>query len=327
MVTKILQQNAGKGITFVILAMVAISINDMLIKQLSGQYPLHQIVLVRSCIGISFSLILVQFEGGWTILRTDRKTMHALRGLAVVVANLTFFAALSVMPLADATAMFFVAPLFITLLAIPFLGEKVGSRRIIAVLVGFLGVIVMLRPGSERVEDSPHILILMLPVLAALAYAFMQILTRKLGGQSKASAMAVYIQAIFIVVSLCFWLVAGDGRFAQGHDSEVLIFLFRAWTWPDTADVGLFVLLGLMSAIIGYGLSMAYKSANAATIAPFEYTALPLAIFWGWVVFGTLPDRWVILGLLLIAGSGLYVFLRERVAARSVAARRPMRRW
>jgi len=312
---------------FIFLGMLAISINDMLIKQLSGEYPLHQIVFVRSCIGISFSLVLVQFEGGWTILRTDRKAKHALRGLTVVISNLTYFAALAVMPLADTTAMFFVAPLFITLLSIPFLGEKVGARRIIAVLVGFIGVIVMLRPGSARAEDSPHILILLLPILAALAYAFLQILTRKLGGKSKASAMAVYIQATFIFVSICFWLVAGDGSYAQGQENEVLIFLLRAWTWPDTADLWLFLLLGLMSAIIGYALSMAYKSANAATIAPFEYIALPLAIFWGWSIFGTLPDRWVVLGLVLIAGSGLYVFLRERVVDRPVAARRPMRRW
>ena len=321
-----LQQHTGKGIAFVILGMFCISINDMLIKQLSGNYPLHQMIFVRSSIGILFSIVMVQFEGGWQILRTRRIGLHLLRGVMVVIANLTFFAALAVMPLADATAMFFVAPLFITLLSIPFLGEKVGGRRLGAVLVGFIGVIVMLRPGGG-LQDSPHILIMLLPVLAAFGYACLQILTRKLGTSSKASALALYIQAMFIVVSLGFWLLAGDGRYALGVENPVLIFLLRAWTWPQPGDLPLFFLLGLMSAIVGYSLAAAYRSANASAIAPFEYVAMPLSIFWGWTVFGTLPDLWVWVGVVLIAGSGLYVFLRERAISRALVTGRPLRRW
>lgn len=316
---------AKLGIAFVIFGMVCISINDMLIKKLSGDYPLHQMIFVRSAIGICFSAILIQMEGGWSILRTRRPGMHLIRGLTVVIANLTFFAALSVMPLADATAMFFVAPLFITLLSIPFLGEQVGIRRIGAVLVGFVGVIIMLRPGGSG--SGPGILILLLPVLGAFAYACLQIMTRWLGGESKASAMAFYVQATFIVVSLMFYLVAGDGRFAAGQDNPVIIFLLRAWTWPQSADWPLFALLGLMSASIGYALSQAYRLANAATVAPFEYVGMPMAVLWGWLIFGTLPDVWVWLGMLLIAAAGLYVFLRERVRDRPVAARKRVRRW
>lgn len=319
--------NARLGILFVIFGMVAISVNDMLIKQLSGNYPLHQMVFVRSAIGICFSAVIIQFEGGWSILRTRRPLLHLIRGLTVVVSNLAFFAALAVMPLADATAMFFVAPLFITLLSIPFLGEKVGVRRIGAVIVGFLGVLIMLRPGMAGTGESQHILILLLPVLAAFAYAFLQIMTRALGVQSKASAMAFYIQATFILVSLSFFLVAGDGRYAENQESEVLIFLLRAWSWPAEADWPLFALLGFLSAIIGYTLSQAYRLANAATIAPFEYVGMPMAIFWGWIIFGTLPDIWVWAGVVLIASSGIYVFLRERAVDRPIAAQRKMRRW
>lgn len=322
-----LQNSARRGIAFIILGMFCISVNDMQIKRLSGDYPLHQMVFVRSVIAITFSMVMIQFEGGWKILRTERPVLHLVRGLTVVVSNMAFFAALAVIPLADATAMFFVAPLFITLLAIPLLGEKVGARRIGAVLVGFLGVLVMVRPGMDRPEGGPGMLVLLLPVLAAFTYAMMQILTRKLGGNSKASAMAFYIQATFIMVSLGFWLVAGDGRYAQGQGNEVLFFLLREWVWPEAADWPWFILLGLMAAVIGYSLSAAYKVANASTIAPFEYVALPMAIFWGWVVFGTLPDVWVVIGIVLIAGSGLYVFLREKVKARPVATRRPLRRW
>jgi S-adenosylmethionine uptake transporter len=311
------------GIGFVILAMACISINDMLIKQLSGSYPLHQMVFVRSAIGIAFSLAILQLEGGLRALRTGRVWLHLLRGLFIVAANMMFFAALAVIPLADATALFYVAPLFITVLAIPFLGEPVGARRIGAVLVGFAGVLVMLRPG-----DGPEggRLLLLLPVGAAFAYACMQILTRRLGVTARPSAMAVYIQGTFIAVSLAFWLVAGDGRFAEGLESESLVFLLRAWTWPAEGDWPLFLLLGAMSAVIGYSLSAAYRAADAGVVAPFEYVALPLSIFWGWAVFGELPGPRVLAGIALIAAAGVYVFLREQRRARPLASRRPTRR-
>lgn len=317
----------GLGILCIVVAMVSISINDMLMKALSGDYALHQMVFVRSVIGISFSLLLVQFEGGFRILRTDRPGLHLLRGLLLVTANMTFFAAFAVLPLAEATALFFVAPLFITLLAIPFLGERVGHRRLIAVAIGFGGVMLMLRPGTEQQAATPERLVMLLPIVAALAYALTQILTRRLGIASKASAMAVYIQLIFIVVSATFWAVAGDGRYAAGVENESLRFLLRAWRWPDEGDIPLFIGLGLNSAIIGYAISQAYRSADAATVAPFEYIALPLAVFWGWTVFGEIPDAWASAGIALIMGAGLYVYLREKLRRRPLASDRRARRW
>jgi S-adenosylmethionine uptake transporter len=321
------QNNPAAGVFFILVGMACISVNDMLIKQLSGDYPLHQMVFVRSAIGIVFSLIFVQFEGGFSILRTKTPGLHLLRGLLIVIANMTFFAALAAIPLANATALFFVAPLLITVLSIPLLGEKVGYRRISAVVVGFVGVLLMLRPGAEPSEMAPDTIILFLPIVAAFAYAFMQILTRRLGITSKASAMAVYIQGTFILVSLGFWLVAGDGRFAAGVENDSLQFLLRAWQWPADDDVYKFLFLGVNAAVIGYSMSQAYRMADAATVAPFEYIALPLAILWGWLIWGDLPDLWVTAGIALIMGSGVYVFIREKVRARPVSSRRPLRRW
>lgn len=313
------QNEAGLGIMFVLVGVFSISINDLLIKQLSGGYPLHQIVFVRSSIGILFSLIIVQFEGGWGILRTNRPWLHATRGIMIVIANMTFFLALAVLPLADATALFFAAPLFITLLSIPLLGEKVGPLRLTAVAVGFVGVVIMQRPWAGTSTLDVNRIILLLPVLAALTYALNQLLTRKLGVSSKASAMAVYIQATFILVSVLFYLVAGDGRFAEGATNASVIFLLRAWVWPADSDMWVFVGLGVNSAIIGYCLSQAYRLADAATIAPFEYIGLPLAVVWGYVFFNDLPEIEVWIGITLILGAGLFVFLRERQKERVVA--------
>lgn len=311
------------GIAFILLAMLAISVNDMLIKHLSGDYPLHELIFVRSAIGVCFSLVILRFEGGWRSLLTDRPLLHLLRCLLIVGANMSYFMALAVMPLADAAALFFVMPLFITLLSIPLLGERVGPWRLGAVVVGFGGVLLMLRPAGGELGVSR--LMLLLPMLAALLYAFMQILTRRLGVSSKASAMALYIQCTFIAVSLGFFVLTGDGRFAEGSDNASVQFLLRAWSWPAPGDRLLLLGLGIVSAIVAYSLSQAYRSAEAATVAPFEYTAMPLAIFWGWAIWGHLPGPWVSAGIVLIVGAGLTVFLRERRTAAPTA--RPPRRW
>ncbi len=237
---------------------------------------------------------------------------------------MTFFAALAVMPLGAATALFFVSPLFITLLAIPVLGETVGPHRLIAIGIGFVGVLVMMAPGIDWGDIGRVSLIL--PVLAALCYAGTNVLTRKLGAQSAASAMAIYIQGAFILVSFVFFLIAGDGRFMPYVNHDSLVFLLRSWVWPAPQDWGPFAMIGLCSAAVGYTLSRAYKIGVPATVAPYEYTLLPIAVFWGWAIFGEVPGPWMIAGMVLIVGAGLYVFARERRQAASVTANRPFRR-
>lgn len=315
----------GAAIAFVLAGVLAISINDMLIKQLSGGYPLHEIVFFRAFIGILFSIGLVQLEGGWTILKTSQSGWHLLRGVLVVISNMAFFLALAALPLADATALFFVAPLFITLLSIPILGERVGVMRLSAVAVGFIGVIIMQRPWADAQSLQASRLVLLLPVLAALTYALNQLMTRKLGVSSKASAMSVYIQGVFLLVSLGFFAVAGDGRFA-GPDSSVSVqFLLRAWVWPASEDLWVLAGLGVNAAVIGYCLSQAYRIADAATVAPFEYIGLPLSVFWGLIIFGDLPLWEVWVGITLILASGLFVFIRERQKTR-IAVKSPAKR-
>lgn len=317
---------AGLAIAFVLFGVLCISLNDMLIKQLSSGYPLHQIVFIRSFIGILLSFVFLHFEGGLPALRTDEPLLHVLRGVLVVIANMSYFAALAVLPLADATALFFVAPLFITLLSIPLLGEKVGPLRIGAVLVGFVGVVIMQRPWESSDSLSVSRIVLMLPVLAALTYALNQLMTRKLGVKAPASTLAIYIQGTFLIVSLAFFLVAGDGRYAVNTENASLQFLLRAWVWPAPEDIWVLLGMGVNGALIGYCLSQAYRLADAATVAPFEYIGLPLAVFWGLLIFGDLPSWEVWTGIALILSSGLFVFFRERAKARRITPRPVARR-
>ncbi len=297
--------------------MALLSAQDAVIKWLSGDYPLHQIILGRATIAVVLTLIMVRLEGGWSLLRSRRLGLHLARGLLLVVANISYFLALATMPLAEAIAIFFVAPLFITALSVPFLGERVGPRRWLAVLAGLCGVVVMLRPGEGAINP-----VALLPVLAAFCYASMQILTRRLGVTDKASAMAFYVQLTFVVISGATGLAIGDGRFA-GTGEPSLEFLFRAWVWPGREDALLILLCGVLIAA-AYLLSQAYRIAEATVVAPFEYIAVPLSATWGILLFGDWPDLTAVFGIVLIVGGGLIVFAREASLGRLLAARRPL---
>ena len=300
-----------KASFYVFLGMLCISINDLFVKQFSKNYPLHEIIFIRSLIAILFTLLLVKSEGGLKILKTQQPIQHALRAVAIFLCNMIFFSAIATLPLATATALFFVAPIFITLLSIPLLGEKVGIRRLLAVITGFLGVFIMMKPNTWSMSDIPPF-IYFLPVIAAVLYALMQIMTRKLSKSSKPAALAFYIQLTFVVFSLIFGLIFGDGKLADVSSNTSLHFILKGWTFPKTSDLPYFFALGFLAAGVSYFMSKAYSTAAAASVAPFEYVLLPLSIFWGWTFFGDIPDLYILTGIIFVVGSGLYVLIREK---------------
>ncbi|MCR9109365.1 DMT family transporter [Marivita sp. XM-24bin2] len=312
----------ARGILLICIGVFAISINDMMIKRLSGGYPLHQIVFTRTAIGIILSFGILHFEGGLSLLKTDRPVLHILRGLTLVAANMTFFASLAVLPLGLTTALFFVGPLFITLFSFLFLGENVGPLRLGAIVVGFMGVIVMQEPWGGGSDYGPPWLFA-LPVIAAALYASMAVMTRALGVKSTAAALSIYIQLMFLVVSSLFYLAVGQGQVDPGPDQPSLHFLFRAWTWPADQDWPFFIIIGVCNGIIAYCITAAYRMAPSASIAPYEYIGLPLAIFWGWLIFGEWPTPSIWIGCAMILGAGIFVFFRERKKGRVIAPKRP----
>ena len=309
------------GIACAALSSMAFTLNDAAIKYLSSGFPLHEITLLRAVIAMIITLaIIMPLEGGYRNLRTNRPWLHVSRGLLVVAANMTFFLSLATIPLSEATAIFFVAPLVITVFSVIFLGEEVGVHRWLGVVVGLAGAVIMLRPGTASFQYAA-----LLPLAAALCYAGLHTLTRKIGATEKASTMAFYIQLSFICVSGLVGLAFGDGRFADtgGGATE---FLLRAWVWPAPADYPFLLGIGAASAVGGYLISQAYRLCEAAVIAPFEYLALVLAIVWGIWFFDEWPDMIAWIGIGLVLCGGLYVFWRETVLSKSIASKRPMPR-
>ncbi len=298
------------GILCVITAMLVFIGNDSSIKYLSDDYSIHQIVLARTLVALCITLIITQFEGGFSALKTRRPWLHAIRGLLIVIANLTYFLALAVMPLAETMALFFVAPLLITMASALILREDVGIRRWIGVGIGMTGMLIIINPGSDTLQ-----LAALLPLIAAVCYTGMQVLTRIMAATDRASAMAFYIQISFLVVSTTLGLTMGDGRFS-GHDNASLEFLFRAWKWPNQHDALLMGVCGVCVGLGGYLVSQGYRLAQASAVAPFEYVALPWGIAAGFIIFGEIPTTQSFVGIALIVGAGLYVLKRESIRGR-----------
>ena len=308
----------AEGAVSAMAAMFFFSLNDVFIKFLSDAYPLHEVVLGRSVIGmVVFLFFILPFTGGFKTLRTRRLEMHLLRGGCVVFANTCFFMGLASMPLADAVAIFFVSPLLITIFSVVFLRENVGSRRWSATLIGLIGVLIILRPGTSAFQ-----IVSILPIMAAVGYALLHILTRCIGGTESAATMTFYIQLTFIVVSLSIGIGLGDGRFDDGGNAS-LTFLLRAWQTPELSHIWILVLLGVVSTGGGFLISYAYRRSEAAFVAPFEYVAMVMAIIWGYLIFDEFPDAAGWLGMILIIASGLYMVFRDIELRSNLTGNRP----
>ena len=311
-----IQDSAKLAVIFSLAAWLCISLNDVVMKLLSDSYSLHQLVLIRSTVGLFLCLIIMQFEGSWRVLKIDNKLLLIFRCMMMVTTNLLYFSALVILPLAVATALFFIAPIFISLLSTIILKETIGKRRITAILVGLAGIIIIMRPISS-VTNNIHFSIYLLPVAAAFCYALAQVTARKLGATARASAMAFYLHLVFILVSTIFGIAIGDGKYVSISNNPSLLFLLRPWEWPAFTDWPLLIFLGVLSGAVSYCVTKAYVLAEASFVAPFEYIAVPLATLWGWLIFGYLPDFWATLGIFVIIFSGLYIYRREQVILKS----------
>jgi len=312
--------SSPRPLTGILLALggaAVLSVNDLAIKALSGAYALHQVILIRAVITICVVLAVIRISGtSYRQLLTRRWRAHLVRVSIVMVSNVTYFLALAVMPLADAVATAFVSPLFVTLMSAVVLGETVGPRRWAAVGVGMLGVVVMLRPGAGVIQPAA-----ILVLISAFCYASSHMMTRRMRDTESAMTLNFFVQVGFLVVSSGMGLWVGDGHLAQ--QDGLFVFLFRPWVMPPVADWWAFVATGLAVGVGGLMISQAYRTTEAALIAPFEYAGMPMAIFWGVVIFGTWPDLTGWAGIALICGAGLYTLWRETLRRKEVDVAAP----
>ena len=296
------------GISAIVLGTVCFSINDISVKLFSTEMPLHQLMFFRATFAISILLFLIlPFYGGLKYLNTNNPGFHIFRGLAVVGANTFFFISIAELSLAEATAIFFIAPILITVFAVFFLEEKVGIRRSLACLIGFLGMLFIIKPGSISFN-----LISLFPLIAALFYTALHIITRKYGAQEKPLTMGFYIQVCFLITSLMFasGFYIADVNVGQ---SKALTFLTGSWVSVNTFDLlHIFVGIAFPISIGGVLVSYAYKNFEASFLAPFEYGALIIAVMSTYFIWNEIPDNLSLIGITLIMFSGIFVSIREK---------------
>jgi drug/metabolite transporter (DMT)-like permease len=282
------------------------SLQDIAVKWIGGDYPVLEIVTFRSLVAIPLTLLLFRYEGGRGLPTTKRHTLQYVRGLFFFLSYTTYFMGLAALPLAQIAAIKFSGPLMITFLSVFLLGETVGPRRWLALLVGFLGVLMIVRPGAATFNmGSVFILI------SVLFYALSTILTRKLQTTDSSATMAYYSSLVYLVATLILApLVILIGDIPNAHPS--VAFLFRAWTMPSLLDWLIMSGLGFVWAGGMYCIARAYSLALASVVAPFEYMALPINIMWGFLLWREVPLAATLAGAALTLLSGVYILYRER---------------
>ena len=295
-----------QGIAALVLAMFIFSLQDIAVKWIGGDYPVLEIVVFRSLIALPCTFLFLRYEGIRGLPTTQQYGLEYLRGFFLFMSFTTYMMGLAALPLADVAAIRNSGPLMITLLSVVWLGEKVGPRRWLALIIGFIGVLLIVKPGSGTFNLGS-----LFVLTATLFYALSVMVTRKLQTTDSSATMAYYSSLVYLVVAFILAPLAGVvGEIPDAHPS--IAFLFRGWTMPTLLDWVIMCGLGLVWAGGMYFVARAYSLAQASVVAPFEYAPLLFNVMWGFVLWREVPTWMTWVGALLTLLSGIYIYYRER---------------
>jgi drug/metabolite transporter (DMT)-like permease len=275
------------GILLMGVGVACLSVNDAIAKTLTASYTPLQIFFLRNLIAFPFALLLAVATGGRGALRSHRPVAHLLRGLLWVCVTVLFFTSLKYLELAEATALIFAAPVFITALSALFLRDEVGWRRWLAVIAGLIGVLIVIRPGGATFQPAS-----LLPIAAAFVYALLMIGARWVDARESVWTLLLYM--------------TGTGALLGG------IAIPFVWIAPQAADLWLFLGIALFGTAGMTMMTQAFRFAPAVVVAPLDYTALLWATALGWLIWDEIPDALTYVGAAVIILSGIYIILRER---------------
>lgn len=277
-----------KGIALILLSTVFLGCSDITAKYLSTSLPSIQITWIRFLtFALMFTPVMLPASPLYA-MRTQRLGLHVMRGAALLGSSLFFITGLRFLPIAEASATGFVAPLFVTALSIVFLGEKVGMRRWFATALGLIGVLIILRPGTSAFH-----LAVFFPVVSAACWAGTLILTRMMSGREAVITTMAYSSLTGLAIL-----------------TAMVPFV---WVTPSWTAIALGIFIGVASTAGQWIVVLAYRYGDASVLAPFSYTQLLWVSILGFFIFGEVPDVWTVVGAAFIVASGLYIAHRERV--------------
>ncbi|ABD88736.1 DMT family transporter [Rhodopseudomonas palustris] len=284
-----------RGIVLIIAATVFLACSDALGKYLTLTLPSIEVAWLRFLVFVLI-MVPVAMASGSSPLKSVRPGLQVLRGLALVFSSVIFISSLRYQPIAQASATSFVAPLFVTALSVVVLGETVGPRRWIATLVGLVGVLIVVQPGTAAFNPAA-----LLTLASALLWAATLVMTRMISGADR------------VVTTMAFAAIVGF--------AVLSVLVPFVWVTPSLSDLGLGLGVGIASTAGQWIVVLAFRHAAASMLAPFSYIQLVWVTIIGVVVFGELPGLWTFVGAAIIIGSGIYTAHRERLRhLRQVAA-------
>jgi len=278
------------GVALMLLGMLLFSLNDVMGKWLVATYSVGQVLLIRSFAGLVALTPFIWAAGAASLFRIERPGLQALRAALATVEVFCFYAAVQYLPLADAMTYWLAAPIYVAALSPLLLGERVGWRRWCAIAVGFGGVVIAMGPSAAALSPAA-----LYALVGSLTFGLMILTGRMLRGTPD--------------VALVFWQMAA--ALAAGA-----VTAHHGWVTPDAAALALLSALGVVALAAHVCVNRALKFADAATISPLQYTLLLWALVFGWLFFGDLPERRMLLGAAIIVGAGLFIFFRERQRGR-----------
>lgn len=284
--------NTFKGVVFMLAAMLLFAVMDGVNKHLSATYSFVQILWIRYLLLVAIAFVIAWRKGLVFTFSSGRLGLQIVRGIVLVAEKASFIIAFMYLPLADVHAIAAVSPLIVTVLSVPFLGERVGFYRIFAVMTGFVGVLLIVRPGSGIMTNVAFI-----PLIAALLFAVYQMLTRAVSRRDSPETSLLYTGIVGAV------MLSGLGPFY--------------WKPPVQMDWALLLLVAVLGAAAHFCLIKALKIAAASAIQPFSYSLFLWAIVVGFIGFGEFPSTWTLVGAAIVIASNIYVVQRIEISANS----------
>ena len=294
------QSSTLAAIAYLSAGILAFVLTDTIMKLASTSYPIHQALVIRGLSAVPAALLLVYAGGAAKALKGSTRAIWP-RSALITLANITLFLGLATLPLATASALCQTIPLFIVVLSVLLLKERVGYMQWGALLAGFAGAIIIIHPGEGAFEWA-----MILPLLSALFYAGNVIWVRKTGNQNPTEVIAfqgtLWLSAAGVLLALAFGFGELDWEI-QRHPT--MDFLLRGWQWPEAYHLAALLVCGVIGAAATLLLTKGYAMSSASLLAPFEYTGLIWSILLGWVIWGHLPSSKDWLGMALLVAAGV----------------------
>ena len=314
-----MKQNNPKGIIFILLGMATFSIQDALIKFIYKDAALYELYFGRTFVALVLLIGYLKFSKQKINLTTHYPFLTVLRVICFFFGFSFFYISLTYMSLAMANALFFSSPFFVSILATIFLKEKVGIRRWSAIFAGFLGVYIVLNPNFSDFDYMK-----LAPVACALCYAISMTITKITSDKDNVYTQMIHLYLGALFISILFFIFTGEGQF-NTFDDPALQFIFREWFTNVSFAWPFIIAMGCIGAFAFNFVFNAYSIASPSVISLYEYSLIIWSILIGYILFNNIPTTRTFIGVSIIIGAGIYIYLREKTKDQLIATDTPTR--